>query len=210
MPSFVTIISALAWPVVVMSALLIFRTRINQLLERVIKVGPKGFEAAPPVKQGAGTGLVLVAPSAADKLLEEFDNKLLVEAEKVITDFLDNHHVAEPERQKVLIRYLAAVSISQRFERTWYWIWGSQLKMLDALNSIKPNGLSAESLNKFYENGKNTSPELYTNYTFDQWLTFLKTWVLVREDNGIIRITLAGEEFLKYLVQTGLTANKNG
>jgi hypothetical protein len=209
MTTLVELIRAIAWPTVALIALFVFRDSIKKLLERATKVGPGGIEAAPP-KQEIGKDTALVTPSAADKLLKEFDNKLLVETEKIITDFLDSSHLEGTEREKVLVRYFAGVAITERFERIWFWIWGSQLKTLNALNSIKPNGLPVEGLEEFYNGGKSMNPELYTNYGFEQWLAFLKTWALVREDAGKITITVAGEEFLKFLVQTGLTTNKPG
>lgn len=209
MTTFVEIVKAIAWPTVVLIVLFVFRDSLKKLLERATEVGPGGIKAAPP-KQEIGKDLPLVTPASADDLLKEFDNKLLVESEKIITDFLSSSHLEGAEREKVLVRNLAGLAITQRFERIWFWIWGSQLKALNALNSIKPNGLPIEGLREFYESGKSTTPEFYTNYSFEQWLAFLKTWTLAREDGGIIRITVAGEEFLKFLVQTALTTNKQG
>jgi hypothetical protein len=86
----------------------------------------------------------------------------------------------------------------------------ANLKHLNALNSVKPKGLPVESLKPLYESGKNSKPHWYTNYSFDQWFAFLKAWTPVREDDGTARVTVAGEEFLKFLVQTALTMNKEG
>jgi hypothetical protein len=55
------------------------------------------------------------------------------------------------------------------------------------------------------------SPDFYANYSFDQWLNFMVAQVLVRVDNGDeVSITVAGREFLKSVVQQGLSFNKTG
>lgn len=46
--------------------------------------------------------------------------------------------------------------------------------------------------------------------SYEQWLTFLLDNLLLREDNGQLRITVKGCEFLTHLAKVGYTLNKVG
>jgi len=58
---------------------------------------------------------------------------------------------------------------------------------------------------------KSANPILYSNYTFDQWLNFMLSQLLiVFVDGNAVGITVRGREFLKYVVQEALPLNKAG
>lgn len=60
----------------------------------------------------------------------------------------------------------------------------------------------------FYDAAVEANPHGYANYPFSHWLSFLKSWTLVREDGTALSITVRGREFLKYLVDTGRDADQ--
>ena len=48
------------------------------------------------------------------------------------------------------------------------------------------------------------------NYPFDRWFGFLRAYNLVLERDATVFITVAGREFLKYLVATGKSGPYHG
>jgi len=144
----------------------------------------------------------------AESLMRELDSALTRELEDGIKDELGKKKLLGAEGIPVLIRYLAAMSITYVFSEVYRLIWGSQLNLLDYLNSH--NGQPAESLRSFYNLGATLYPEYYKEYSFEQWLGFLKDQLLIREDRGLISITVRGREFLTHLARVGLSKNKAG
>lgn len=106
-----------------------------------------------------------------------------------------------------MIRYTAALSIAYNFLDIYHIIFGSQLSLLDHLNTHQQQPI--EALRVFYDSVAPRYP-IYKEYSFEQWLAYLTTQLLIRVDNGLFNITNKGREFLSFLVQLGLTRNKIG
>ncbi|MBI2152757.1 MAG: hypothetical protein HYU24_03505 [Candidatus Rokubacteria bacterium] len=199
----------LAWPVVALIlgivAIFVFKQPLTRFLDRAEKIGKGGIQAA----TGAQTGGMEVKPSPADELLKAFDNALLVQREKFITAELERLHIGPgSDRERVLIRLLAALSLVQSFERTYTLIWGSQISALQFLNSagaVRPDLLRPE-----YDQAAAREPALYAGYTFDQWLHFLEVNLFILRSADTVTISLEGREFLKYLLHQGYTLYKRG
>ena len=115
--------------------------------------------------------------------------------------------LADKEQIKVLLRHYAATRIAYYFQGVYGLIWGSQLNALEFLNS---NPAPRESLRALYVAGASQYPTVYTNDSFDRWLGFLESQLLVRNDGGQMGITIRGREFLTYLTKAGLSKIKAG
>lgn len=115
------------------------------------------------------------------------------------------HHRDNAERERFLIRGLAAGTVSYLHDMSWASIFKSQL---EALNELNVRGATtAETLRPFYNRAAAANPDVYKNYAFDSWLDFLMSHTLVRKDGNVIQITVRGKDFLKYLVQLGRSAS---
>lgn len=197
-----TIVATLAWPVVILILGLVsiftFRAQIGGLISRTKKLGKGGievFDSQPvqPTEEKKGV----------EEFLRTFDNPLLIEAEQLILKDLKDRKIDTPaDREKALIRALAANNLVLHFERVHGLIWASQLASLRYLNS-HDDGISVQDLMPFYESGKAELPTWYENYPFDKWLGFLIASKLLTKQDSRIFITVAGREFLKYLIATG-------
>src|SRR5574341_1711312 len=115
-----------AWPGVVLAgalvAMIVFKQPITRLIDRIRKLSREGLETGVPSQAGPPEK----KQSSADEFLKIFDNALMLQREAAIGQHLDASNVpAGPEREKVLLRLLAASSIIQAFERTNILIWGS-------------------------------------------------------------------------------------
>jgi len=182
-----------------------FRKPLERLLDRTKKIGKTGLDATAVAQE---TSIERV-PNGAEQLLARFDNALLVEQENAIRQDLNSNRVDNSaERERVLVRHLAATMIYSRFERTYQFIFGSQISMLQELNS--GGTLHRDGLKTNYDVATMFSPDFYSSYSFEQWLQFMISQVLVRVDGEFVSITVGGRAFLKFIVEEGKSFSKAG
>jgi hypothetical protein len=137
------------------------------------------------------------------EFLRSFDNPMLLEGEqRILADLRQRRIEAPADREKALIRSLAATSTLLHFERIHKTIWAGQLTCLRALNT-RIDGLAPEEIRPLYETAKAEYPGLYENYPFEAWMGFLERHGLLRHQNARAFITVEGREFLKFLVADG-------
>src|SRR5207249_1268311 len=135
---------------------------------------------------------------------------LLVEAEQLILKDLKERKIeSSGDREKALVRALASTNIVLHFERVYGLLWASQLACLRYLNP-RDQGAEVSEIAPFYELAKANYPSWYENYPFDRWLGFLRAVNLVLERDSRVFITVAGREFLKYLVAAGKAGPYHG
>lgn len=116
------------------------------------------------------------------------------------------HHRKQDEREKFLIQALSSGAVSYLHDTSWAYIYGSQI---DALNELNSKGaLTVNDLKRFYDSAARAHPHTYSTYTFDQWLGWIINNTLVRQDSGIVQLTVRGKDFLKYLVLVGRSGIK--
>ena len=201
----------LAWPAVVLLlglvAIFHFRDPLTRLLDRTKKVGKTGLETVGSSQEGE----IQVKPSAGEELQKLFDNQLLVQRETFIRTELDRLGIAPGnDRERLLVRLLAAATIAHSFESAYFVIWGSQIAALQFLNSAGVSGVDAALLRPWYDQAAARDPERYQGYSFDQWLGYLQGNLLILRQGNHVAITLEGREFLKYLLHQGYFLYKPG
>ncbi len=185
--------------------LFMFRNQISDLILRIKSINSSGVTVGGSQKES----LAEKDPrEEAELLIQKLDSELVRETERLIKDDLANKKLGGSEAIPVLIKYFAVVYIEYLFLNLYRIIYGSQINLLDHLNT--QNGQSREALQIFYNLGASQYPDIYKNYSYDQWLGFLKDQVLLREDQGMFRVTVRGREFLLYLARSGLSRNKAG
>jgi hypothetical protein len=176
--------------------------------EASVVTGQSKQQALPPPKQ---QGTELASPTSAgqadvEAFYRTYDNALLVEAEDNIRQEAEKYQAGH-ERERFLVRFFASAYITGAFEYTWVLIFRSQIRAMEGLNKAPRQPVPIESLRPFYDSAILTNPQYYNGYPFTAWLAFMKTYLLIREENGCIAIIVRGHEFLKYLVHTGRTAD---
>jgi hypothetical protein len=233
----IQIIEVLRWPVVAIIAVLIFRPALNNLIHRITKATKEGIEATPEPPSQQPTEKALVALNKAEATLginikdnitvsdgvtdeahqglteffKSFDNPLLLEQEGRIRDDLKAKMIESPDdKEKVLIKTLASTQLLLFAERILRIIWASQVELLHYINPRNDNGVDISEIKPFYEKAKNLYPSWYANYPIEGWLGFLLNYNLLTEKDSRYFITVAGREFLKYLIATGLAAPIHG
>lgn len=201
-----SILSILVWPVVAVVVALVvifqFKKPLERLVDRISKITPKGVEATAASQETA------IEKKGAEELLAQIERTpLLAEREDIIRRELDFRRIDSPaERERVLLRHLAAAYLYSYFTNCHQAIFGSQLSLLRDLNASSP--MKKGTARTYYDLAVVMSPDFYDGSNFDQWLNFLAGRTLVRVDGDDLNITVAGREFLKFMIQEGLTFNK--
>ncbi len=186
--------------------MLIFRRPINQLIDRIRSISKSGISIDSTQKMVTAER----DPRAeAEAMIRDLDSALIREFEDEISKDLSGRNLSGDAAVRVLVRYLAVTAINLGFEKTYRVIWGSQLNLLNYLNSLT-TGEPAEALRSFYVLASSQYPEWYRGYSFEQWLGYLKGELLLTEDGGRLHITVRGREFLTHLTRMGYTYNKAG
>ena len=140
-----------------------------------------------------------------NELMRALDSPTLRLQENSIKEDLENRGLRNSEAIEVLIRYLANAQITLVFNEIDYEIWGSQVELLQFLNSSP--GSSAEELKTFYNLAvqRSINPiEFINNQTFEQYLQFLTSYELITELEGSYHISHIGRDFLVFLTAKGV------
>lgn len=214
-----------SWPIVFLFCSLLFRSPVTSLINRITKAqhgnsvieapilqSPDGNRAnieglgSLPVKTTEETASPNITcssdvstKSGADVFLESFDNPLIKESEARIVSDLKIRNIITPEdKEKVLVRALAATQLVLLAERIYAGIWGSQVAALRYLRGCY-DGADISSLQSFYDLAKSNFPDWYKEQTFEKWIGFLTSFSLICVNDSLVKISVVGLEFLKYL-----------
>lgn len=199
------ILKVIAWPLVALVIALVsffsLKPEIVALLRRLKSITKSGLETHDP-QLAPQPGPI---STEADRFFKNFENPILLEREEGIRKDLDRNKLTGGEREKALVRVLAVHQVGIHFERVYNVIWASQLALLIHLSG-RPLGESVEALRFFYDSAAERFPQMFSNYSFDQYVGFLEQSILIeRRENTWVLLPL-GREFLKYLVDTAKTA----
>jgi hypothetical protein len=104
-------------------------------------------------------------------------------------------------------RFIGVGLVAYQHDMAWFTIYGSQLAALAELNSrgLIPVG----DLKKHYDKAVLNNPNQYSNYSFDQWMGFMKYRMLIASyPSQMVELSFNGKDFLKYLAHVGRDANE--
>ena len=195
----------IVWPIVVIvisiTFMHIFRVSITQAFGRIKKLSKGGIEL-----ERAGQGALKTSTKTAEELIQGIDGQLIREIENDFRQHLEG--ISDSEKLKVLSRFAAAGIWGYLAINSYRLIFGSQIAALEFLNSQQH--VPRESLRPFYAAAVNQYPDDYQTYSYDQWLGFLESQVLIRNDAGLIGITVRGQELLQFIVKERLSKIKAG
>lgn len=131
---------------------------------------------------------------------KSYDNDLLVEVETRLRRMIAACGT-DAERERMLIRYTATREVVICLERIWNTIYESQITVLERLN---PTPIREENIKQIYLITSQAYVDVYMNFSYEQWFSFLTSEGLVTAQPGqVYGITVLGREFLKYIIATG-------
>lgn len=117
-------------------------------------------------------------------------------------------NAAQPNnREAFLLKVIGIGAIAYTYDTIWWSIYGSQLLFLLDLN--RHHGmLPVNKAREYYDKAKNDFPQVYSTYSFDGWVTYMVSQLLIiRYASDMIEITHRGKDFLKYLLHWGKEAD---
>lgn len=205
----------LKWPVAIVIlgviALVIARDEVRDFIKRMYWISPTGVKAARQNPQIAstntGSGPVLASPDFTQQLSATVDPYVLSQRVNTIYAEFDSRGIRPGEREEHLVSLLAAALIREAWERTYLWIFGTQMRLLQKLNET-PQGLREEEDRGIYQIGASQYPEVFKAYSFENWIAFMQAAALTMKDVGPYLITPNGRGFLKYVVAQGLSFDR--
>jgi len=112
------------------------------------------------------------------------------------------------DREGFYAKLIGIGLVAYHHEITWAYIFKSQILMLAELNR-KAGIMPLTEARAFYDNAKITYPQVYSNYSFNEWLAFIKSQqLLIHHPSDMLEITVRGKDFLKYLTHWGRSADE--
>jgi len=134
-----------------------------------------------------------------DEFYKIYSSRMLNETEELVKKEAEQYQPGQ-DREKYLMRVAAMLTTVLIFEKAWLTIYGSQLKLLQDLNigGVK----TYEQVRNYYDQAVVAHPDHYKTVSFDAWVSYLKTWILVRDyDPTHLEITVRRQDFLRYLLE---------
>lgn len=204
--NWIGLVDSLKWPVLILVVIIILIKPIKSLINRVTKVG-YGDKTLEVNQQTATQKLEKQENSLVDRVIGLFRPESIEMFANIAAQDTELEKL-ETDKDKIerLKKYSTMLRIMRQFDLIYYSIFGSQIRILEKLNTLQPS--TKDSLKIFYEHSKNSNPNFFENYSFDDYLNFLFSFNLIIENDGAIRITILGVDFLKYLSETNKDVNK--
>jgi hypothetical protein len=107
------------------------------------------------------------------------------------------------DKEAFYARFIGLGAVAYQHDVTWFTIYGSQLAALSHLNARSIASPVAD-LRQFYDKAVVDYPKTYENYSFDQWLNYMRDrMVLAIYPSQMCEVSFNGKDFLKYLAHNG-------
>ncbi len=130
---------------------------------------------------------------------EDLDRRIRVAAEL-------NKSYLPPE--EFYPRFIGTGLVAYLHDITWAYIFRSQFLMMTELNR-RGGFLPVSEAKSFCDRAMAEYPQVYTNYTFDQWLTFIQhEGLVIRHPSEMLEISTRGRDFLAYSGHNSRTADQ--
>lgn len=209
-----TFISSIAWPLIVLILFFVFRLPLTNFLNNIKKFS-YGSAAVETNTEKSQNEQIDKLENIDERLinhnfinfLTKFSTQTNEELEEIIekeTKFSEIKNFEAKTEQ--LYNYSKLIILLKNFERIYYVIFGSQIRILQRLNySFTEN---KNDLKFYYENVAKVYPEIFKNYNYDDYLDFLFANKLINKETDTITITTFGQDFLRYLIESNLSLEK--
>lgn len=204
--NWIELIDSIKWPIVAIVAILLLVKPIKNLINRITKVG-YGDKSIEATQQTVTKKIEQQEISTIDRALGMFRTETIEMFVKAVESETEISKLStDEEKIDRLKNYSTIIYVMRHFDHIYSSIFGSQIRILERLNTLQPE--DKESLQFYYDNAKGYNPKFYENYPYENYLNFLFSFNLIREDDGFIQITNLGVDFLKYLTETNKDVNK--
>jgi hypothetical protein len=200
---------AISWPhtglILGIIFLFLFKKDVALFIGRVKSIGKDGLTASTPEAQRENKNNL-----AAQELLDAIGKSIVLkELEDRIRLDMDSRGLdTKGDSVELLIRQLAANQILLEFEQIHSLIFGSQIFLLKKLNEVCGQGKSKVFLDEHFKALQEIFPDALSNWSLDQYLSFLKSRSLILFDGDNFHITNLGVEYITWIARNGRQENK--
>lgn len=204
------IIEILGWPnfsfLFALVFVFLFRTQLAGLISRVTSIDRSGVKAGPiPEAQREDKK----SEAVHELLVAIGDSIVLREVEsRIKNDLKDRELDTDGSTTKVLIKHLAASKVLLEFEQIHNLILGSQIVLLKRLNEVVGQGQKKEFVVAHFSNIKKFHKDQLGEWSFEQYMEFLITRLLVTIQDEKYHITNLGVEYLTWIARNGRSENR--
>lgn len=190
-----------AWPIATVILGIVLKQPLEKLLGRLISAKHKDTEFGfAPDKQNAPK--IESSGSIADAIPQD-SLGLVAEQEARIYKSLNDLKIENAEdKVKVLAKHHANLQIRSAYAQINSAIFNSQLLLLQALNT-QASPVELSFFYSFYNAAKKNYPVYYQNYSFEDWLNYMKGSGLINTKDEKYFITVFGRGFLTALTEVG-------
>lgn len=194
----------LAWPIVALVSIFIFKKDIADLLHRIKNVGKDGINLnSMPEKQNEKQVM---------DINEELNNietseVIKITEDKIYEDLKERKLDTSNDTTKLLVRHLAITQVSLDYEKIYNFIFGTQITFLRRLNEVMVSGTTQEYVESYFINIQDNN-DGFKEWNLEQYLSFLNTNQLITIDGKVYHISKKGHDFLLWLIKTGHNETK--
>ncbi|MDP2169405.1 MAG: hypothetical protein Q8J96_03185 [Rhodocyclaceae bacterium] len=206
------ILSAITWHhlafLFALAFIAIFRQPLSELIRRTTRIGKDGLSAG-PAGPAPDAQREKFDPEAVQQLLDVIGNSIVITdiEGRVRTELKEKGLSAEGDTIKVLIRHLAGTKLLLSFEQIHNLIFGSQIFLLKKLNEVAGQGRPFSFVCSHIDHVKTLYPDELGEWSFDQYLEFMFSRLLIVRHGDQIHITNLGVEYLTWLARNGRSEN---
>ena len=166
--------------------------------------------ASPPQALGVFPGIPTLSALLGQNTSVDFNAKqffaqahyspVTAEIEKNIKTVAQQY--APNDKEAFYARFIGVGLVAYQHELSALLIYGSQRRALEEMNSRGIIPIS--DIKKHYDKAAIDFPNAYESYSFDQWLVFLKSRMLIAVyPSQMVELSYNGKDFLKYLAHVG-------
>lgn len=211
-----SLLAVIAWPLIILIMFLLLKVPISEFIKNIKRIGygDAAIETGSPTKQqdeDDTSAIGSLSKDTSNANVDKVSGMFSEETMEVFADFVKNETLLDSlttaeEKQDVLFKYSKIIYLIMYFNRIYNDIFGSQLRLLQKLNSSANENLG--TLRVYYDYAKSTFPSIYEDYSYESYMEYLLSFNLIVNENGAIKITWLGKDFLKYLIEIGRTFEK--
>lgn len=196
-----------AWPLVAVAAIYFLKDKISAIFGGGLKSAKHGdtevqfFESNQTVKPQSveQQNLQHLIPLDPTGLREELEERLNQQLEQIVDD---NRKI------EILVKNLAQQQIGNAFEKVYFNIFGSQIRLLEFLSIQVEGKAPIQTVTPFFESAKYNNPDIFVTHQFSDYMRFLLSWGLVANEGDEWSITNHGRAFITYITAMELNKNK--
>jgi hypothetical protein len=189
----------LIWPLLAFIVFLFIRKPIIGLINRITKIGLSGTSVEAHQQQ-AVEKQVQKNFSTVDQTLGVFRKETIEMVAEVVRKETDIESLLTDQLKiERLTNYSVALYIIKNFESIYNLIFGSQILILQQLNTFAHEDF--DSLKRYFDYGVKQNPNFFENYEYSDYIGFLFAINFIVYEGKQIKITNLGVDFLKYLTE---------